>query len=52
MMMTVGGQSSGVKQYKSTVDAFRQVIAQEGAGSLMRGGGANILRSVPVKGLS
>lgn len=52
MMMTVGGQTSGVKQYKSTIDAFRQVIAQEGAGSLMRGAGANILRYVPVKSLS
>ena len=46
MMMTVGGESSGVKKYKSTLDAFRQVIAQEGPGSLMRGAGANILRYV------
>jgi solute carrier family 25 (adenine nucleotide translocator) protein 4/5/6/31 len=46
MMMTVGGASSGVPQYKSTIDAFRQVIATEGAGSLMRGAGANILRYV------
>jgi solute carrier family 25 (adenine nucleotide translocator) protein 4/5/6/31 len=42
--MTVGGATSGVQQYKSTLDAFRQIIAQEGASSLMRGAGANILR--------
>jgi solute carrier family 25 (adenine nucleotide translocator) protein 4/5/6/31 len=44
MMMTVGGGQTGVPQYKSTLDAFRQVIANEGASSLMRGAGANILR--------
>jgi solute carrier family 25 (adenine nucleotide translocator) protein 4/5/6/31 len=41
MMMTVGG---GEAKYAGTLDAFRKVIAAEGAGTLMRGAGANILR--------
>lgn len=40
--MTVGGDSA--VKYTSTLDAFRKVIAAEGAGTLMRGAGANILR--------
>lgn len=43
MMMTVGGGAEGVR-YTSTIDAFRKVVAAEGAGTLMRGAGANILR--------
>jgi solute carrier family 25 (adenine nucleotide translocator) protein 4/5/6/31 len=43
MMMTVGGGAEGVR-YTSTLDAFRKVVAAEGAGTLMRGAGANILR--------
>ncbi|WVQ83764.1 ADP,ATP carrier protein [Cryptococcus sp. DSM 104549] len=42
MMMTSGG---GV-HYKSFVDAGRQIVAAEGAKSLFRGAGANILRGV------
>ncbi|KAK8864745.1 hypothetical protein IAR55_002001 [Kwoniella newhampshirensis] len=45
MMMTVGGGSEGVR-YTSTIDAFRKVVAAEGAATLMRGAGANILRGV------
>jgi solute carrier family 25 (adenine nucleotide translocator) protein 4/5/6/31 len=44
MMMTVG-KDAAVK-YNGTLDAFRKVIAAEGAGTLFRGAGANILRCV------
>lgn len=42
MMMTSGEKV----HYKSTIDAFRQIIANEGVKSLMKGAGANILRGV------
>lgn len=42
MMMTSG---EAVK-YKSSLDAFKQIIAKEGTKSLFKGGGANILRAV------
>merc|ERR1719376_1913491 len=47
MMMTSGG---GVK-YKGSVDCFRQVVANEGFMSLMKGAGANILRGVAGAGV-
>ncbi|EPQ51136.1 ATP ADP antiporter [Gloeophyllum trabeum ATCC 11539] len=47
MMMT-----SGTKvHYKSTVDAFRQIVAKEGAKALFSGAGANILRGVASAGV-
>lgn len=60
MMMTVGNKvnvsssatqgatssASAPVKYKNTLDAFRQVLAKEGAAGLMRGAGANILRCV------
>jgi len=42
MMMTSGG---GVK-YNGSMDCFRQVIKNEGAGSLFKGAGANIFRGI------
>jgi solute carrier family 25 (adenine nucleotide translocator) protein 4/5/6/31 len=47
MMMTSGG---GVK-YNGSVDCARQVIANEGFMSLMKGAGANILRGVAGAGV-
>ncbi|RPA82131.1 mitochondrial carrier [Ascobolus immersus RN42] len=47
MMMTSG---EAVK-YKSSMDAARQIIAQEGVKSLFKGAGANILRGVAGAGV-
>lgn len=47
MMMTSG---EAVK-YKSSLHAFRQIVKDEGARSLYKGGGANILRSVAGAGV-
>lgn len=47
MMMTSG---EAVK-YKSSLDAFRQIVAREGVKSLFKGAGANILRGVAGAGV-
>ncbi|EPS27841.1 ADP,ATP carrier protein [Penicillium oxalicum] len=47
MMMTSG---EAVK-YKSSMDAARQIVAQEGVKSLFKGAGANILRGVAGAGV-
>jgi len=47
MMMTSG---EAVK-YNSSLDAFKQIIAKEGAKSLFKGAGANILRAVAGAGV-
>lgn len=47
MMMTSG---QAVK-YKSSFDAFKQIVAQEGTASLFKGCGANILRAVAGAGV-
>ncbi|KAK3674639.1 ADP/ATP carrier protein [Recurvomyces mirabilis] len=47
MMMTSG---EAVK-YKSSVDAFQQIVAKEGVRSLFKGAGANILRGVAGAGV-
>eukprot|EP00897_Mesotaenium_endlicherianum_P002274 jgi/Mesen1/2074/ME000151S01338 len=47
MMMTSG---EAVK-YKSSVDAFQQIVAKEGYKSLFKGAGANILRAVAGAGV-
>lgn len=47
MMMTSG---EAVK-YKSSMDAFRQIVAKEGVRSLFNGAGANILRGVAGAGV-
>ncbi|CAM8966627.1 unnamed protein product [Rhodiola kirilowii] len=47
MMMTSG---EAVK-YKSSVDAFAQIVKNEGAKSLFKGAGANILRAVAGAGV-
>merc|ERR1711937_668390 len=47
MMMTSG---SGVK-YNGSIDCARQVIANEGFMSLLKGAGANILRGVAGAGV-
>jgi solute carrier family 25 (adenine nucleotide translocator) protein 4/5/6/31 len=47
MMMTSG---EAVK-YKSSLDAFKQILANEGAKSLFKGAGANILRAVAGAGV-
>ncbi|XP_062007641.1 ADP,ATP carrier protein 3, mitochondrial [Rosa rugosa] len=47
MMMTSG---EAVK-YKSSLDAFKQIIKNEGAKSLFKGAGANILRAVAGAGV-
>ncbi|ORY82143.1 ADP,ATP carrier protein [Protomyces lactucae-debilis] len=47
MMMTSG---QAVK-YKSSFDAFRQIVAAEGTKSLFKGAGANILRGVAGAGV-
>jgi solute carrier family 25 (adenine nucleotide translocator) protein 4/5/6/31 len=47
MMMTSG---EAVK-YKSSYDAFQQIIAKEGTKSLFKGAGANILRAVAGAGV-
>eukprot|EP00850_Spirogloea_muscicola_P016325 SM000131S26755 [mRNA] locus=s131:361920:364133:- [translate_table: standard] len=47
MMMTSG---QAVK-YKSSIDAFNQIMAKEGVSSLFKGAGANILRAVAGAGV-
>ena len=47
MMMTSG---EAVK-YKSSMDAFQQIVAKEGVKSLFKGAGANILRGVAGAGV-
>ena len=47
MMMTSG---EAVK-YKGSIDCFLQVVRNEGAMSLMKGAGANILRGVAGAGV-
>lgn len=47
VMMTSG---AAVK-YKSSFDAFQQIVAKEGYKSLFKGGGANILRTVAGAGV-
>jgi len=47
MMMTSGEKV----QYKNWIDAGRQIVAKEGAKSLFRGAGANILRGVAGAGV-
>ncbi|XP_041007048.1 ADP,ATP carrier protein 3, mitochondrial-like [Juglans microcarpa x Juglans regia] len=47
MMMTSG---EAVK-YKSSLDAFRQIVKKEGSKSLFKGAGANILRAVAGAGV-
>jgi len=47
MMMTSG---EAVK-YSSSFDAFKQIVAKEGVGSLFKGAGANILRGVAGAGV-
>lgn len=47
MMMTSG---EAVK-YNSSLDAFKQIVAKEGAKSLFKGAGANILRAVAGAGV-
>jgi len=48
MMMTSGG--SGVK-YKGSLDCGRQIMANEGFMSMMKGAGANVLRGVAGAGV-
>jgi solute carrier family 25 (mitochondrial adenine nucleotide translocator), member 4/5/6/31 len=38
-------------KYKSSLDAFRQIVAGEGVRSLFKGAGANILRGVAGAGV-
>ena len=48
------GISNGVLQavkYNSSMDAARQIVAKEGAKSLFKGAGANILRGVAGAGV-
>lgn len=47
MMMTSG---EAVK-YKSSLDAFNQIVKKEGTKSLFKGAGANILRAVAGAGV-
>ncbi|XP_028090028.1 ADP,ATP carrier protein 1, mitochondrial-like [Camellia sinensis] len=47
MMMTSG---EAVK-YKSSIDAFSQILKNEGAKSLFKGAGANILRAIAGAGV-
>jgi hypothetical protein len=47
MMMTSGG----TVHYKSMIDAGSQIVAKEGARSLFKGAGANILRGVAGAGV-
>ena len=47
MMMTSGEAA----KYKSSFDAFSQIVKNEGAKSLFKGGGANILRAVAGAGV-
>jgi len=47
MMMTSG---EAVK-YKSSLDAFNQIVAREGVKSLFKGAGANILRGIAGAGV-
>jgi len=47
MMMTSG---QAVK-YKSSLDAFNQIIAKEGVSSLFKGAGANVLRAIAGAGV-
>nr|GEV67902.1 ADP,ATP carrier protein 1, mitochondrial-like [Tanacetum cinerariifolium] len=47
MMMTSG---EAVK-YKSSLDVFTQILKKEGARSLFKGAGANILRAVAGAGV-
>ena len=47
-MMMTSGQA---EKYKSSMDAFSKIVAKEGAGSLFKGAGANILRAVAGAGV-
>jgi len=47
MMMTSG---AAVK-YESSLHAFREIVAKEGAKSLFKGAGANILRAIAGAGV-
>jgi len=47
MMMTTG---EAVK-YKSSLHAFKEIVAKEGVGSLFKGAGANILRAIAGAGV-
>lgn len=47
MMMTSGQKV----KYKSSYDAFKQIVAKEGTKSLFKGAGANILRAVAGAGV-
>ncbi len=38
-------------KYKSSYDAFKQIVAREGVRSLFKGAGANILRGVAGAGV-
>jgi len=48
MMMTSGGDTV---KYKSSFDAFSQIMKNEGAKSLFKGAGANILRAIAGAGV-
>lgn len=47
MMMTSGT----ALHYKSSLAAFKQIIAEEGVRSLFKGAGANILRAIAGAGV-
>lgn len=47
MMMTSGEEV----KYRSSLDAFSQILKKEGPKSLFKGGGANILRAVAGAGV-
>nr|GEV55418.1 ADP,ATP carrier protein 1, mitochondrial-like [Tanacetum cinerariifolium] len=47
MMMTSGE----TVKYKNSLDAFTQILKKEGARSLFKGAGANILRAVAGAGV-
>ncbi|KAL7241801.1 hypothetical protein ACSBR1_014394 [Camellia fascicularis] len=47
-MMTTSGEAV---QYKSSIDAFNQIIKNEGPKSLFKGAGANILHTVAGAGV-
>lgn len=50
-MLQVIDLSVQAVKYKSSVDAARQIIANEGVRSLFKGAGANILRGVAGAGV-
>ena len=43
-MMMQSGRSAEEAQYKSTLDCWRKIVAEEGPGAFFKGAGSNVIR--------